>query len=122
MTTEPTAPNPDEWDLPASWTQGARDLFAEVLEQSPDLSGAGLGSLETACSLVAAAERLDDVALAAGMLATGSTGQVIVHPAVVEARLARTAAASILARLVPDDPGSFRARQRAAAQSRNRRP
>lgn len=106
------------WDLPDDWTPAARDLFAEVLDERPDVSGADLGALIHACSLTSAAERLDTVARAAGMVATGSTGQVIVHPAVVEARLARTAASTILARLSPTRAEHATARARRAARAR----
>lgn len=63
------------WELPAEWTDGARELFLGVVEQRPDVAGAELGSLEQAAALPSAAERLDEVALAAGMIATGSTGR-----------------------------------------------
>lgn len=107
------------WTLPADWTPGARDLFAEVIAQSPDLAGAELGSLESACSLISAADRLGEVARAEGMTATGSTGQTVVHPAVVEERLARTAAATILSRLAPSRSERFTARARTAARVRH---
>jgi hypothetical protein len=124
--TDPTtadAPDPlDGWTLPASWSDAARDLFAEVLTQRPDLSGADLGALEHACALTSASERLDEVALAAGLMATGSQGQPVLHPAVTEARLARTAAAAILARLVParTAAGGTTSTERARAAARAR--
>lgn len=105
-------------ELPDTWTQGARDTFAAVLEERPDASSAELASLYHAASLESAAERLDAVAQAAGFVSTGSTGQVVVHPAVTEARLARTAAASILARLVPHDASPRAAGARKAARAR----
>lgn len=111
----------DGWALPDDWTDAARDLFAEVLSQRPDLSGVDLGAAQHACALTSAADRLDAVALAAGMISTGSTGQTVVHPAVVEARLARTAAATILARLTPPSSGHRQTaseRGRAAARAR----
>ncbi|GAA4053472.1 hypothetical protein [Agromyces indicus] len=118
----PSPPRPaDDWILPEGWTESARDLFHEVLDERPELAGAELGALEQACALASAAERLDEVALAAGMIAKGSTGQTIVHPAVVEARLARTAAAAILARLVPAGGAGARTnsqRARDAARAR----
>jgi len=89
-TTDPAEDVLDGWTLPGDWTEAARDFFAEVLSERPDLAGADLGALEHACALTSAAERLDAVALAAGMVSTGSTGQTVVHPAVIEARLART--------------------------------
>lgn len=113
-------PDPGDWDLPADWTDGARDLFLGVVEQRPDLAGAELGALEQAAALHSAAERLDEVALAAGMVATGSTGQAVVHPAVVESRLARTASAQILARLVLPTAGAKTNSQRARDAARAR--
>ena len=109
-----------EWKLPLDWTTSARDLFLGVLDERPALAGAELAALEQAAALASAAERLDTVALAAGMIAAGSTGQTTVHPAVVEARLARTAAAQILARLKPPPAigatASHRGRAAAAAR------
>ncbi|MFF1635930.1 hypothetical protein [Leifsonia sp. NPDC058248] len=115
-----TTPPSDDWELPESWTDGARELFLGVIDQRPDLAGAELGSLEQAASLHASAERLDAVAQDAGMIATGSTGQTIVHPAVVEARLARTASAAILSRLVPPTSGPKTSSQRGRDAARAR--
>lgn len=106
-------------DLPATWTAGARDTFLAVTEERDDLSSAELAALFHACALENAAERLDEVALAAGMVSRGSTGQEVIHPGVVEARLARTAAAAILARLhrpTAETPASARAARAAAAR------
>ncbi|MBH0098680.1 hypothetical protein I6E68_05935 [Salinibacterium sp. NSLL150] len=111
----------DGWDLPASWTPGARDVFAGVLQQRPDLAGAELSSLEQAAALHSMADQLEEAAVAEGLLATGSAGQRIVHPGVTEARLARTSAAAILARLVPINHGgamTASARGRDAARKR----
>ena len=111
---------PPGWNLPPDWTEAARDLFLGVLDERPALAGAELAALEQAAALASSAERLDVVAQAAGMIATGSTGQTTVHPAVVESRLARTAAAQILARLkAPSAVGvtaSVRGRKSAAAR------
>ena len=115
----PEAVDPlDGWTLPADWTDTARDLFAGVLDERPEIAGADLGSLEHAAALTSAADRLDEVARAAGMVSTGSTGQVIVHPAVVEARLARTSAATILARLSPTKSERNTERARRASRAR----
>ena len=119
--TDPTHPDDDVldgWTLPEDWTDTARDLFAEVLRERPDLSGADLGALEHAAALTSAAERLDAVALAAGMVSKGSTGQTVVHPAVIEARLARSSAATILARLAPTQAERRTAQARRAARTR----
>lgn len=109
----------DGWTLPDYWTDSARDLFAEVLAERPDLAGADLGALEGACALVSAADRLGEVARAEGMIATGSAGQTVAHPAAVEERLSRSAAASILARLSPARAERFTARARTAARVRH---
>lgn len=109
----------DDWDLPDDWTDAARDVFAEALDERPDLAGADLGALESACALVSAADRLGAVAREAGMISTGSTGQVVVHPAAVEERLSRTAAAAILARLSPTRASKFTERARGAARVRH---
>ena len=111
---------PPDWPLPNEWTDAARDLFLGVIDERPDLAGAELASLEQAAALTSAADTLDTVARAAGMIATGSTGQVIVHPAAVESRLNRTSAAQILARLVLPKVASTAAsrRGRRAAESR----
>ncbi len=93
-------PDIDAPALPESWTASARETFEAVSEECGDsLSSAELAELYHACFLESTAERLDRVAADAGMVARGSTGQTILHPAVTEARLSRTAAAAILARL-----------------------
>ncbi|EWS99557.1 hypothetical protein N865_02095 [Intrasporangium oryzae NRRL B-24470] len=107
MTLTPAPPPPDDaaddvldgFDLPSTWTASAVDTFREVLAARPDLAGPELSALEHACQLQTVADHLDDVARDAAYVATGSQGQEILHPAVAEARLTRTAAAAILARL-----------------------
>ena len=109
--TRTSAPDPPEsadgatddalaaFDLPADWTESARETFREVLTARPDVAGPELSALEHACQLQTVADKLDAVARDAAFMATGSQGQEILHPAVTEARLSRTAAAQILARL-----------------------
>jgi len=118
MKTTPTQA-PAGWTFPEDWTESARELFAEVIAERPDLGGAELGALEHACYLTSAAERLDEIARAAGMVSTGSTGQTIVHPAVVESRLQRANAATILARLTPTRRERFAARAGRGAAAKN---
>lgn len=116
-------PDPvDEWDLPEHWPDAVVDLFEEVLDESPDLAGAALGTLFAACDLLAAAEALDVVSRAAGHVSTGSAGQVVTHPATVEARLARTSAAAILKGLRPDAGMSRTTHARRAARARHGAP
>ncbi|MEV7761451.1 MULTISPECIES: hypothetical protein [Curtobacterium] len=105
--------NADEWQLPEHWTPAARDAVHNVLKARPDLDGGDVGALEQAGELISLADGLADVARAAGLVSTGSTGQVTVHPAVTEARLARTAAAAILAKLNPANAAAAQARRAA---------
>lgn len=117
-TTETTDEASASW--PESWTPGAVDAAETVLEQRPDLAGAEWASLMEAAAMITAADHLDEVAAAESYVSKGSTGQTIVHPAVVEARLNRTAAATILARLFPAHGGrmSPSAKGRAGAAAR----
>lgn len=117
--TASTAPAGD--DFPRAWSTTARETFEGVTAERPDLSAAELASLWHACSLEAAADALDQRAAADGFVATGSTGQLVAHPAAQEARLARTAAAAILARLVPPGRGgAMTSSQRGQAAARAR--
>ena len=110
---------PDDWDLPSHFSNSARDVFVEVIEERDgELGGADLGALEQAANLITAADALDEVAREAGYVAHGSMGQVTAHPAVVESRLARTAAATILQRLSPTREQRGRERARGAAAAR----
>lgn len=106
-------------DLPAEWSPGARDLVGEVLDERPDLAGADLASLWQVGALITSAEALEAVARDAGYVSTGSTGQIVTHPAAVEARLARTAAAGILAKLSPSAGASRETQARRAARARH---
>jgi hypothetical protein len=108
-----------EVDYPAHWTDGARDTFDNVLEQRPDLAGAEYVALEQAAELICTADRLD-AATRETPLTTGSTGQVTVNPGIVEARLARTAAAGILARLTAPAAGARTNSQRGRDAARAR--
>ncbi|MFL0357832.1 hypothetical protein [Curtobacterium flaccumfaciens] len=105
--------NADDWELPQHYTDAARDAVHNVLKARPDLDGGDVGALEQAGELISLADGLADVARAAGLVSTGSTGQVTVHPAVTEARLARTAAAAILAKLNPANAAAGQARRTA---------
>lgn len=97
---ETTAP-----DYPEHWTESARDAFDNVMAQRPNLEGAEFSSLVQVCELLTSADLLEAEARKTGLLVPGSTGQLTTNPGIVEGRLARTAAASILARLVPPSKG-----------------
>lgn len=87
-------------DLPPHWPDPVRDVFEDV-EAELVSSGAAHASLVEACELLAKAYALDAVASRANFVTKGSMGQEVLHPAVTEARLARTAATAILGRLIP---------------------
>lgn len=106
--TNPDVFDPDEWPLPDHFSDAAVDAVHNVLSQRPDLAGGDVGALEQAGELITLADALGAVARLAGYIATGSTGQVVTHPAVTEARLARTAAAAILGRLTPASAAQVR--------------
>lgn len=120
--TDTPAPSQDAdgWDLPGHWTQAAQDAFLNVTEERKDLDGAELASLEQAAELITSADLLDEAARAEGLLVKGSTRQTVVNPGVVEARLARTAASAILARLVGSRSGAKTSSQRARDAARAR--
>ncbi|MBO3095848.1 hypothetical protein [Cellulomonas dongxiuzhuiae] len=112
----------DDQPYPDHWSAAARDAVEEVLEVRGDLAGADLAALTQVADLITAADALASAARADGYTTAGSTGQTVVHPAIIEARLARTAAASILARLASPSAGTgamtSTARARTAARAR----
>jgi hypothetical protein len=92
-------------DYPPHWPEEAVELYEDVLGNlGEDLNGPELQALVQAAELVASASALEEVARSAGYVATGSTGQTIVHPAVVEARLARSKVADVMQRLTSHSP------------------
>ncbi|WP_309102501.1 hypothetical protein [Microbacterium sp.] len=98
---------------PDHWPTATIDTYDSVMAESPELSGAAYQSLVEACELLAVAYSLDAVAKAANYVSKGSMGQDVLHPAVAEARLSRTEAARILARLIgPTSKGQALARAR----------
>lgn len=117
-------PNPSEVaetgpELPAHRSPGARDT-GNVLDERPDLSGAEFAALEQAVELITTAEALEATFLESGVSAPGSAGQLVVNPGLSESHLARTAAATILNRLVGVKTGALTNSQhgRAAANAR----
>ena len=120
----------DDLDLPEHLSDEARDLICGVLK---DLEAAGeepdaflWGNLMQAAELISTADALDEVGRAAGHVSRGSAGQVVTHPATVEARLARSSAAGIVEKLRPKQETRHRYNSRtgaaaAAAGHRRRR-
>lgn len=118
--TNDTTAAPTADDLPTHWSDAARDSVGEVLEVRPDLSGADLAALREVGELLTDADALAAVARAAGYIATGSTGQTVVHPATTAALHHRDAASRILARLVAPTSGAETASQRGRRAARAR--
>jgi hypothetical protein len=88
-----------ENDYPEHWSSGAVDTVETVLAARPDLAGAEFSALCQAAELISSADALDEVARRDNFVATTAKGQPARHPALAEARLARSAAATILGRL-----------------------
>lgn len=111
---------PSEQMHPAHWSPSAKDTWDNVLEERPDLAGAEYAALEQAAALISCADLLDAAARESGPLIGGSTGQLVTNPALVEARQARTAAATILARLTRPSAGAKTNSQRGREAARVR--
>ncbi len=78
-------------------------------------------NLTLACRQLDDLERLEDAITEHGTMTTGSTGQIVVNPAVGEARQARIALSRLLGNVqIPEGEGETSATQRArkAADSR----
>ena len=117
----------EDLDLPEHLSEEARDLVSGVLE---DLTDAGeepdaylWAAVLQAAELISTADRLDAVARAADYVAQGSQGQEVLHPAVQEARQARTAAAKTITALrgKPETRHRFTSRTGAAAAAAGHR-
>lgn len=107
-------------DLPEAWSDPARETYLAVLGEYPDLTSAQQAALWQAASLESAADHLDAVAQAAGYVSEGSMGQVVIHPAVPEARQARATAGQILQRLAASARSQMTPSDRARRAARAR--
>ena len=111
---------PSASSLPEHWSPSAKDAWDNVLEERPELSGAEYAALEQAVELMSVADLLDTAARESGRLIAGSTGQLVTNPALVEARQARTTAATSLARLASPSAGAKTNSQRGREAARVR--
>ncbi len=114
--------------MPEAVTAGAQlrqRIEAELAEHELDLDGRETELLDRACATADAIEALEEVVARDGATVTGSRGQTIVHPALVEARQQKLVLLRLLNSLdlIGDSaaPASPSARGRAAAQARWRR-
>lgn len=85
----------DTPDLPEHWTPGARETWTSYTEAREDLSPEAQLRLTQLCDAESLAETLLDLIQAAGYVETGTAGQVVAHPLLLELRHAR----ALMARL-----------------------
>lgn len=121
MTQNPVTDNADDADLPTHWSDSAAETWNAVTEEREDLTAPEMASLWTACELISSAEVLEQAARER-LYVKGSQAQDVLNPAAAESRQARTAVASILARLtVPSTSnGAMTNSQRGAMAARAR--
>ena len=113
-------PTPDRYEgLPSQWSDNAKETHAAVFEEHPDLDVTGLAALHHACALESSADALDAQVATDGPMIPGSSGQLVLHPAISEARLTRTAAVAAL-RALGIAPGQSSASSAGAALVRQR--
>lgn len=86
------------WESEDHWPDSVAAVFDEINKEST-LSAVEAARLYAACDMLAHAVALDAIVRESGPMATGSTGNDIVSPAIVEARQLRTAAAAIIGSL-----------------------
>lgn len=82
--------------LPAAWSDSAKETYAQIDEENPNLDAASQASLFEACSLFALADSLAAQVAADGYTVTGSAGQTAAHPLLAEIRLNRVQAMAAL--------------------------
>lgn len=82
--------------LPGDWSDSARTTYIEVAEENPTASAAQLAALFEACAMIALADDLAATIPEHGLMTTGSTGQLVVNPAVAEVRALRRDAVTTL--------------------------
>ncbi len=100
-------------------------IEAELAERELDLDSREAELLDRACTTADAIEALEAAVERDGPTVTGSRGQTVVHPALIEARQQKTVLLRLLNSIDLDGdstpPASPSARGRAAAQARWRR-
>ena len=86
------------WESEDHWPESVAAVFDEINSET-QLSAVDAARLYSACDMLAHAAALDEVVRESGPMASGSTGNDIVSPAIVESRQLRTAAAAIIGTL-----------------------
>jgi len=99
------------------------DLRARV-EATYDLASASLAwreTYETACRTLDTIRELEDLVRSDGLVSTGSTGQTVIHPALVELRQQRAAYARLVKALDLADDDRQETRRKAQARAARER-
>jgi hypothetical protein len=78
----PVLPLPDGRfsGLPASWSDSAKETFAAIREDHPNLDAATDAQLYEACSLIALSDEMQARIDLDGLVVPGSRGQLAQHP------------------------------------------
>lgn len=95
----PAPANEDEsrYDgLPEEWSASAKETYAQIDEENPNLDAASRASLFEACALFALADALAEQVTKDGFMVVGSAGQPAAHPLLAEVRLNRIQAMAAL--------------------------
>lgn len=82
--------------LPATWSDSAKETYAQIDEENPNLDAASRASLFEACALFALADALAEQVTKDGYMVVGSAGQPAAHPLLAEIRLCRVQAMAAL--------------------------
>lgn len=98
---------------PESLDEAGENLWRAILSDLDDawqLDSRELHLLERACRVEDEMRLLESVVDAGGAITTGSKGQVVVHPAILEGRQLKLAQLRLLAALELEDPAGVRQR------------
>ncbi len=103
-----TSPQPgDRYDgLPEAWSLSARETYAAIAEDRPDLDAVQTSTLYEAAALIATADAMQAIVDAEGLTTTGSQSQLVAHPLLSEIRLSRVQAMAALKALGISAPSS----------------
>lgn len=83
-------------EIPDDLSPDAADFLADVLGAHDDLPAAAFQSVVQIARMISRADDLDALVAEQGLMVRGSQGQDVLHPAVAEARQARTHALAAL--------------------------
>jgi hypothetical protein len=85
--------------LPSSWSESARETYAQIAAAQDPLDVATAASLYEACALLASADAMQERVDSDGLMVAGSRGQLVAHPLIVLSTSARVQALAALRNL-----------------------